>query len=98
MTTYLVTKLGFERVVVLVEDLRSILKAMVLFINRRTRGVAPQLGEPHDRTLLEKFTIQVQSWIVTYFHNRIVGKYCTLPGLLTFGTMRNVPGILLPAN
>ena len=47
-------------------------------------------------TLLEKFTIKVQSWIVNYFHNRIVENYCTFPAPLTFGTMRTVPKLLLP--
>ena len=49
-------------------------------------------------TLLEKITMKVQSWIVNYFHNRIVGNYCTFPAPLTFGTIRIVPEILLPTN
>ena len=32
-------------------------------------------------TLLVKNTIKLQSWIVNYFHNRIVGNYCSPPHL-----------------
>ena len=34
-------------------------------------------------TLLDKITIKVQSWIVNYFHYRIVANYCTFPSPLT---------------
>ena len=36
-------------------------------------------------TLLEKITVKIQSWVVNYFHNRIVGHYCTYP--LIFSTI-----------
>ena len=53
--------------------------------------------DPTD-TLLETFTINVQSSIVNYFHYRIVGNYCTFPAPLTSGTRRIVPTMLLPTN
>ena len=49
-------------------------------------------------TLLEKITITVQSWVVHYFHNRIIGNHCTFPARLTFVTIRIVPEILLTTN
>ena len=48
--------------------------------------------------MTEKITIKVQSWIVNYFHNSIVGYYCTFPAPLTFSTIRIVLDILLPTN
>ena len=54
--------------------------------SRRERGGSSRLQLTH-----KKITIKVQSWIVNYFHNRIVGNYCTFPGPLTFGIIRVVP-------
>ena len=57
----------------------------------------PALGSYNKKqrdALLEKITIKVQSWIVNYFHNRIVENYCTFPAPLTSGTMGIVPKIL----
>ena len=48
--------------------------------------------------LLATIIITVQSRIVNYFHNRILGNYSTFPSPLTFCTIRIVLEILVPFN
>ena len=61
----------------------------------RAKPIQPVQPTTPLPALIQKITIKVQSWIANYFHNRIVGNYCTFPVPLTLGTTRIVPEIIL---